>query len=192
MPNWCYTEYRITGPKKKVKALYNKMNQLENRKETLVPNGFGKTWLGNLVTSLKADWNTISCRGEWDMVDYDESDNVLSFSTSTAWGPCYETFDLVEEKYPGIKIYYSSEEDGMGFYETNDREGRFFTGRYIYDDCQGDPAYFDTEEELIRYFQSLVEDRAVIKSLDDIERFLEEHSDEEEFEYSQCKIYNVV
>ena len=49
MPNWCYTSYVVTGDEKEVFDLYEKMRSLEQRKESLVENGFGKTWLGTLL-----------------------------------------------------------------------------------------------------------------------------------------------
>lgn len=43
MPNWCFTKYAIKGDKKEVTYLYKKMRNLQNRKESLLPNGFGNT-----------------------------------------------------------------------------------------------------------------------------------------------------
>ena len=65
MPNWCFTSYVVTGEEKEVCDLYEKMLSLEEREESLVENGFGKSWLGNLVTLLGGDWNTIYSRGAW-------------------------------------------------------------------------------------------------------------------------------
>ena len=72
MPNWCFTSYVVTGEEKEVCDLYEKMLSLEEREESLVENGFGKSWLGNLVTLLGGDWNTIYCRGEWEYIEKDE------------------------------------------------------------------------------------------------------------------------
>lgn len=65
MPNWCSTDYYAVGSKKEVLDLNKKMERLENRKKSLVKNGFGNTWLGNLVESLGGDWEKVYCRGEW-------------------------------------------------------------------------------------------------------------------------------
>ena len=64
MPNWCWTSYIAVGDKQEIRDLYKKMKSLEEGEKSLVENGFGKTWLGNLVTILDGDWNNISCRGE--------------------------------------------------------------------------------------------------------------------------------
>ena len=65
---------------------------------------------------LSGDWANLEMVGE-----------TLRFTTETAWGPCNETFDLVCEKFPSLRYYYQTEEPGMGFYETNDSEGKYFT-----------------------------------------------------------------
>lgn len=57
-------------------------------------------------------------------------------------GPCNETFDLVCEKFPSLRYYYQTEEPGMGFYETNDSEGKYFTDKYIVDLCTAKGKYF--------------------------------------------------
>ena len=62
MPNWCFTSFVVRVEDKEVCDLYEKMRSLEQREESLVENGFGKTWVGNLVTLLGGDWNTIYCR----------------------------------------------------------------------------------------------------------------------------------
>ncbi len=63
MPNWDYTQYKIKGGEEEVAALHNTIKDLDQREESLLPNGFGKLWLGNLVHALGGDWNDIYCRG---------------------------------------------------------------------------------------------------------------------------------
>ena len=85
MPNWCFSSYVATGDAKEVCDLYEKMRSLEEREESLVENGFGKSWLGNLVTLLGGDWNTIYCRGDWSDLTKDDDNGALRFDTETAW-----------------------------------------------------------------------------------------------------------
>lgn len=61
MPNWCSTSYVVTGDKNEVRDLYEKMRSLEEREKPLVKNGFGVTWLGNLVTLLGRSWEEVYC-----------------------------------------------------------------------------------------------------------------------------------
>ena len=55
MPNWCWTSYVAVGDKKDIRDLYKKMKSLEDSEKSLIENGFGNTWLGNLVTILGGD-----------------------------------------------------------------------------------------------------------------------------------------
>ena len=95
MPNWCSTAYAIEGDAKEIKSLYELMKRLEDMEKPSVENGFGTTWLGCLVDALGKDWHNVHCRGSWSCLELE--DDVLKFSTETAWSPCNETFDLVLE-----------------------------------------------------------------------------------------------
>lgn len=55
MPNWAYTQYKIRGSESEVAALYKTIQDLADMDESLLPNGFGKLWLGNLVHILGGD-----------------------------------------------------------------------------------------------------------------------------------------
>ena len=45
-------------------------------------------------------------------------------------------------EFPSLRYYYQTEEPGMGFYETNDSEGKYFTDKYIVDLCTAKGKYF--------------------------------------------------
>ena len=64
MPNWCDTGYAVTGDQEQVKDLYQKMKSLSDNPESLLENGFGKLWVGNLVYLLGGNTENIYCRGE--------------------------------------------------------------------------------------------------------------------------------
>ena len=64
MPNWCDTTYKCVGDPKGVRALHKILKCIDRRKTTIVRNGFGKWWLGNLVTKLRGKWEDYCCRGE--------------------------------------------------------------------------------------------------------------------------------
>lgn len=49
---------------------------MEKRKTSILPNGFGKMWLGNLVYKLGGDWEKLRCRGE--ITDFSLDGNVLT------------------------------------------------------------------------------------------------------------------
>ena len=131
MPNWAFTQYKIKGNSAEVVALYRTIEDLGQRKESLLPNGFGKLWLGNLVNVLGGDWEKIYCRGQ--ILDYSLENGLLTINTETAWGECSETRHFILDKYPSLEIYYQTEEPGMCIFQTNDASGSYFPDRWLLD-----------------------------------------------------------
>ncbi len=150
MPNWCFTNYVLTGEKKEIKNLYEKMKRLQERKTPLVPNGFGTSWLGCLVKRLGANPKAVWCRGDWSDLRLSEDELTLYFNTETAWGRASEVEDLIREKFPSIGIYYLEEELGMGIFQTNDSTGKWFSDTIIMDDETDGMEYFTEKEALER------------------------------------------
>mgnify|MGYP000420739972 CR=1 FL=1 len=52
MPNWCDCTYKCVGDLKEVRSLYKALKYIDKRKTSIIKNGFGKWWLGNLVVKL--------------------------------------------------------------------------------------------------------------------------------------------
>ena len=131
MPNWAYTLYKVRGSEEEVAALYKTIQDLEQRKESLLPNGFGKLWLGNLVQALGGDWEKIYCRGQ--ILDYSLENGLLFISTETAWGEMSDVRHFIEQKYPSLEIYFQTEEPGMCIFQTNDHTGEYFPEKWLLD-----------------------------------------------------------
>lgn len=155
MPNWCSTSYVVTGDKNEVRDLYEKMRSLEEREKPLVKNGFGVTWLGNLVTLLGRSWEEVSCRGEWSGLTVDIDNNELRFHTMTAWAELWQLRHFLQEKYPSLTFYFRTEEPGMCIFQTNDKEGTYFPERYKVEHwdeegeyCMDVEAVFDTVSDI--------------------------------------------
>lgn len=145
MPNWSSTIYYLTSSDfQEIEDLYNRMKRLQEMDHPLKPNGFGTTWLGNLVEDLGVDFNKVQCRGSWDSLSLD--DEILSFTTETAWYRCTEVEDLIKEKYPSIEIAFRCEEPGMAIYEKNNNV--FFPEDYIIDFEDDDIHYLSEDETL--------------------------------------------
>lgn len=153
MPNWCITEYKCVGDPKEVKTLHKALKYIDRRKTTIIRNGFGKWWLGNLVTKLGGNWKDYRCRGE--IIDYSLDGDVLVITQSTAWCEQEGVRKIIEEKFPSIKVYYREEEPGCDVFYTNDTTGRYFPENYLlnsYDEIQ----YFETIEEAAEYVSEIV------------------------------------
>lgn len=186
MPNWCSTEYYVVGSKKELSNLNEKMEKLENRKESLVKNGFGNTWLGNLVESLGGDWEKVYCRGQWMCRVYNKENNSLTFTTETAWCEMDEWRKFIESCYKTIKILFVTEEPGCGIYQTNDLEGVFFKDKYVLDYTE-DVEYFETIDQAVEFIEELIGLKIENKTVNGIQGKLDEYvekNDEEDQYFS--------
>lgn len=131
MPNWAYTQYKIKGSEDKVAALHKTIQNLADMDESLLPNGFGKLWLGNLVHALGGDWEKTYCRGH--ILDYSLENGILKINTETAWGEMSDVRHFIEQKYPSLQIFFQTEECGMCIFQTNDATGEIFPERWLLD-----------------------------------------------------------
>lgn len=181
MPNWASTSYVFKGADdKQAKDLYEKIDSLTKMTKPLVPNGFGKLWMGCLVNLLGGDWNKVYCRGE--IIDYNLNGDIVSIECETAWGEMPEFRHFLEQQYPGSKIFYQVEECGNCVYATNDADGEYFKDRYCLDSYDG-LEYFETIEEAAEYIgerigKELPSDFAKIENT--IDGYMEEHDNSDE------------
>lgn len=175
MPNWAYTQYIAVGDKEQLKKLHSVMDELEGMKDPgLHENGFGKTWLGNLVIKLGGDWEKVYCRGSWDNLLLHD-DGTVSFSVESAWDELNEVREFIEKVYPGIKLYYQCEESGMCIYKTNDDTGEYFPERYYLWVEDNETQYHESLEELIKDVENITGSKN-LKTLDSCKKALESYS----------------
>lgn len=147
MPNWCFTSYVFEGKKEEIADLHKKLQSLRELPKPLVENNFGKLWLGCVVTLFGGDCYTIYCRGNID--NFEEPDETtLSLITVTAWGDLPKVWNFVLKQYPSVKYYFYTEEPSNGYYTTNDKEGKFFPGRFVVEQDEVDTKYHPKESDL--------------------------------------------
>ena len=172
MPNWCSTTYMCVGDLKEVRSLHESLECINKRKDTILKNGFGKWWLGNLVHLLGGDWEKYRCRGE--ITDYSLDGNALTIRQETAWCEQEGVRQIIQEKFPSIKVYFIEEEPGLEVFCTNDTSGEFFPERFLLD-THNDCEYFETIEQAARYVSDIVGHEVgasvdvVMSALDDYE-----------------------
>ena len=148
MANCCITTVVVAGPRGLCKELFAVMKALQEMAPPgLLANGYGSRWLGNLVTRLGGDWKTMDCRGRWDWAEL--TDRGVEFSYESAWAPKLEVHELIERRFPGLRVVYSAEEGCCDIYETNDVDGEFFTGNYVLYAEDSDQQYLSTLSEVI-------------------------------------------
>ena len=155
MPNWCWTSYVAVGDKKDIRDLYKKMKSLEDSEKSLIENGFGNTWLGNLVTILGGDYHKISCRGEFGNLSINHNYTVVRFDTMTAWGEFDDLRRFIQFKSPSIFIYYRSEEPGMGYYGANDVNSEYLP-RIKVEIPQKKSYYYSNWEEVFQFLSEKI------------------------------------
>lgn len=174
MPNWAYTQYHAVGDKEQIQKLHSIMDELECMKAPgLHDNGFGSTWLGNLIIKLGGDWKKIYCRGSWDNLCL--NDDSLDFTVESAWGELNEVREFIEKNFPDIKLYYQSEEPGMVIYVTNDDTGEYFPERYYLWVEDGETQYHKTLADLIKDVEEITGSKH-LKTLDSCKKALESYS----------------
>lgn len=175
MPNWAYTQYIATGDKEQLKKLHSVMTELEDMKVPgLHENGFGSTWLGNLVIKLGGNWKQVYCRGSWDNLLLHE-EGTVSFSVESAWGELYDVRKFIEEQFPGVRLYFQCEESGMCIYQTNDDTGQYFPEKYYLWVEDGETEYYTTLEALANEVENITGSKN-LKTLDSCKKALETYS----------------
>lgn len=194
MPNWCFTQYVAEGPKEQLRRLHETMVTIAAMPfPGLIENDFGSAWLGNLVMTLGVDPREESyfrCRGEYNVYDFDDkSSDTLLFDTTTAWCEADDTRRLIEKIFPGVHLYFISEEFGCGYWETNDVQGKYFRDRYFLrteDDDATDEHYFETLEELADAVMGLT-GLSGLSSFEECEQALENYRDSD-YAYSLLRV----
>lgn len=116
MPNWCTTEYRLSGLKEDIDNLQYFIEKCYP--DSKVGNGFGKYWLGHLAVHYGMDYNKVHCRGS--IIDcYRDSDTSYIIITETAWSQCGELmFHLAG--FNNLSMLYLEDEPGLCIFVTND------------------------------------------------------------------------
>ncbi len=179
MPNWADVTYKCVGDPKEVRSLYKTILRNAKRKTPRIKNGFGVQWLGCIIDALGFKWEDYRCRG--DISHAYLLDGVLTIHQNTAWCEQEGFREVIEKKFPSIKVYYKEEECGCEVYHTNDTAGRFFPERFFLDNYD-EPLYFDTIEEATRCISGIV-GHQVKPSVEAIEQALDEFQEEHEDEY---------
>lgn len=190
MPNWCSTSYVVTGDKNEVRDLYEKMRSLEEREKPLVKNGFGVTWLGNLVTLLGRSWEEVYCRGEWSELTVDIDNDELRFCTMTAWAELRQLRHFLQEKYPSLTFYFRSEEPGMCIFQTNDKEGIYFPERYKVEHWDEEGEYCMDEKEVFDTVSDIT--GTTVQNLEEMNKAIDTYNEVHEYEPIYIYVFETV
>ena len=141
MPNWCYTDMYIKGPKEEVEQL----NELIHKwiSKSYMPSFAGDNWLGNVVHGAGFETSDeavggYKCRGyieylgEMTKFKGEENQYYIEVQYESAWYSMHEMWYAVLEKYaPNCDMIWYAEEPGCAIYETNDTDELFFKDDYV-------------------------------------------------------------
>lgn len=136
MPNWCFTQMIFHGEKEEIDDLHNKIEEWTSK--NYQENGFGVTWLGNVLHGaglghrIDSGADQLRCRG--DIVYFgevetftDSSEATFNLDTETAWHPMTLMWDEVIKTlgYKSVGFSYCAEEPGCEIYELYDPYGEW-------------------------------------------------------------------
>ena len=118
---------------------------------------------------------------------------VLRFYAEERWG-LQDFEELIRQKFPDIKVYWTVEESGCDVYCSNDKEGKYFPDRFYADICvDGDyySEYFVSEDSLFKWLSNIT--HREINSFDDIEEFNSDYEDscEDDENFINVHIFDV-
>lgn len=164
MANWCYNVYNITGDRAQQQKLFSLMQELEKKKDLACV---------SLTTALGGTFEENGCRGEW--YDLELFDDYLTFSMESAWEEPREWRKFIESKFPGLKIYYQSQEPLNGYYVTNDETGEWFPEMYYFEaDNFNGQRYYDDFKKLAEDVEKITGKKG--RSFEACEQIMEQYA----------------
>lgn len=185
MPNWCDTTYAFIGSEADLDDFEARIN--EYTAQNFRENGFGTSWLGNVVHGFGHDETATYCRG-WIEDIQRMSPTHLQICTQTAWSELTEMWDTIcHDNYDDrISYVYRAEEPGNGYFANTDSSGEYFPEKYLVDayleDYEGLDAewyeYYETLEGMLNgASQALKRKVNSLKELRLIARYISDNSD---------------
>lgn len=188
MANWAYTSYAIEGPKETLQKIEQAINIALGKEEYKGSEPLNKDategWEGNMLIALGIEWedrkpdgNGVYLRGFIDDEAWWYEDGSLRFNAEEAWGAT-NLNEVLEKNIPGIKVYYSVEEEGCEVFATNDKEGKYFPERYWVDTALDDiyqSEYFKTEEQVYEWLSKIT--KGMVKCEEDVKKFNADHEE---------------
>ena len=185
MPNWCDTTFAFIGSEADLDDFEARIN--EYTAQNFAENGFGTSWLGNVVHGFGHDETATYCRG-WIEDIQRMSPTHLQICTQTAWSELTEMWDTIcHDNYDDrISYVYRAEEPGNGYFANTDSSGEYFPEKYLVDayleDYEGLDAewyeYYETLEGMLNgASQALKRKVNSLKELRLIARYISDNSD---------------
>ena len=158
--------YAIEGPKEILQKIFEAIVVAVNSDDKRYEMYQAAEYLKLPITDDTRLGGEISDEPTWD-----ENTGALRFWSEERWG-LQDFAELLEKKFPDIKVYWIVEECGCEVYCTNDAEGKYFPERYLVDACFNSIdyyEYFETEEQVYKWLDKIT--HGEIKTESDVERY---------------------
>jgi hypothetical protein len=189
MPNWCYNQTVFYGDTKKLKEVFDKVEQKVYSKT----GKFESISLDPLLIELGCPQEMLNkefwIRGHIVDIDLlDKGEIILSYET--AWNPVYEKIETILEMYcPQIKSVTICEECGCEIYINTDKERKYFKDEYYLDIVTGTDSiygehyngmhYHQTIETVVAELKDIFEVKQELTTFEEVENFLNSLDDED-------------
>ncbi len=168
MPNWCSTNFTFEGKKDEILEFHKKLNKIISKGAT-AENNSNNGWLGNIVIGYGFDPQEVRCRGSVDDVPGDVvvkgGSAYFSLSTTSAWEPLTDMWDLIIKRYyPSVSYVYLAIEHGTKLYLNTDTSGKHYNEKYLLDLCIPEKV-FGKQIDTYEFYEDLEELLADLKQL---------------------------
>ena len=172
MANMASVSYAIEGPQKDLEEILGAICLAIAKKDNRYEEYKACEYLGFVEKELERS----SLGGEIEE-EPEIKDGVLRFCAEERWGR-QDFCNLLQERFPDIKVYWVVEEADCEVYCTNDKVGKYFPDRYYADVCIDgvyESEYFITEESMWNWLTQIA--FCGIRSMEDVERFNADYED---------------
>lgn len=141
MANICLTTWKVLGNKSQLDQLNTSIENAMTEEGSFL----------DVVTNLGGTEEDISdCRyGYISENSFDESGQILTISLESDWIEPTQFRQFILRQFNDITILYSSEEPECEYFETNDKDSKFFFHFKCFD---GEDMEFRTLEEACEYY----------------------------------------
>jgi hypothetical protein len=181
MANWAWTNYVIEGPEEDLKKIEQALLYHDKTSDA------SDDWEGDVLKALDSTWDgrysdgTIQTMRGFIASTPELDGNTLCFDAEEAWG-ITDFDDALMEIFPNIKVYWYCEEEGTGFFETNDKESKYFLDNYHVDVCINNcyaSDYFIEEDHVYEWIKNLTNGK--VCTPEDVEDFNTEKEDTDDY-----------
>lgn len=177
MANICTTTYIITGNDDEMKKLADLL-----KKHYFDEDGMAKMRypdISEAFSELTGEEDDSYGGVNYVDIDYKASGKIV-LDIDTKWSRNDRIEQTINEYFPGLAVYFESEEFGCGIFETNDCSGTYFPRPYYYISSFDDDEYCEGDEELISKTNEFFDTK--FKSIDECLEFYEKHQNDEKYD----------